>query len=129
MVEQHTKQLIDRGAALSEPCRDCTSTVQAAADLPDKAVERILFEASPQQDKITFITTMRVELDSEKASLTRIDNTFLSIQEHVHQYNPFGHNIIIMRISHKNLDSDDGICTGPPAVVYSLRAFDDNYCK
>ena len=89
VIGQHAilaKRLIDRGADLSAPCGKYTSIVQAAADLPDKAVERILFEASLQQDKITFITTMRVELDSKKATLTRIGDTFVSIQEHVPGY-------------------------------------------
>ena len=84
VVGQHAglaRRLIERGADLSAPCGRYASTVQAAADLPDKAVERILFEASLEHERITFITNMRVELYSKSTSLDYIGATLKDLQE------------------------------------------------
>ena len=86
VIGQHANlawRLIERGADLFAPCGKYASTVQAATDLPDKALERILFETSVEQERITFITTTRVEMNSKATSMRQVGATFRGLEEHV----------------------------------------------
>ena len=84
VVGQHAilaKKLIDRGADLSVKCGKYDTIVQAAAELPDKAVERVVSHASMEQEMMVFAAEIKRKLKPRMEDAERFKAIFGSLNE------------------------------------------------